>query len=147
MKQPPVSPREALTDELYTRYSRGGIWRRRFARSFHTMTWLALLGGLGGVKRGLDFCVALALIVALSPVIVCLAILRAAKGRPVFQKSERAGRWCEPFDQYSGLLVLFNVLKGDMALVGPRAVAPAELTPLAPDSRNRHNTRPDLVYP
>jgi len=145
MKQTPVRSREALTDELYTRYSRGGIWRRRFSRSFHTMTWLALLAGLGGVKRGLDFCLALALILAASPAIACLAAWRAAKGRPVFQKTVRMGRWCEPFDEYSGILVLFNVLKGDMSFVGPRAVAPGELTPRECEARKRYSARPGLI--
>jgi len=145
MKQTPVSPREALTDELYTRYSRGGIWRRRLSRSLHTMTWLALLAGLGGVKRALDFCVALTLILALSPVIACLAVVRAAQGKPLFEKTVRAGRWCEPFDQYSGILVLFNVLKGDMSFVGPRAVAPGELTPREREARKRYSARPGLI--
>src|SRR5260370_10730832 len=101
MKQAPAPPREVLTKELYARFSRTGLWRQRLAGTLHTFTWLALLGGLGGLKRALDFCVALAMIVTALPLIVWVAVFRLDDRKPFFTKTRRAGRWCEPFDEYS----------------------------------------------
>ena len=125
-------------DELYDRFSRGGIRKRRLARAFHSVTWFGLLAGLSGLKRAIDFLLALVLILLLSPVLLILAI----RG---FRKTPRIGRWCEPFDQLRGIPVLFNVLKGDMAFVGPRAVAPGELSPREREARKRYSARPGLV--
>ena len=154
MKQAPVSSREALTEELYARFSWSGRWRQRFRRSLHTVTWLALLAGLGGLKRALDFCVALTLIVGTLPVTVCIALLRLRDRQPLMQRTRRAGRWCEPFDELSfsrsprlfrAIPALFNILKGDMSFIGPRAVSPGELTPRERQARKRYSARPGLV--
>jgi N-acetylglucosaminyldiphosphoundecaprenol N-acetyl-beta-D-mannosaminyltransferase len=135
-------------DELYDRFSRNGIRRRRLARAFHSATWFALLAGLSGLKRAIDFLLALVLLILLSP----LALLHIRK--PLFAKTRRVGRWCESFDQLSfsggpgitrGIPVLFNILKGDMAFVGPRAVAPGELSPRERQARKRYSARPGLV--
>jgi N-acetylglucosaminyldiphosphoundecaprenol N-acetyl-beta-D-mannosaminyltransferase len=154
MKQAPAPSREVLTKELYSRFSRTGLWRRRLAGTLHTFTWLALLGGLGGLKRALDFCVALAMIVAALPLIVWVAVFQLDDRKPLFAKTKRAGRWCEPFDEYSfsesprflrHIPVLFNVLKGDMSFVGPRAVPLGELTARQRQARKRYNARPGLI--
>ena len=155
MKQAPVSSREALTEEMYARFSWSGRWRQRFARSLNTVTWMALLAGLGGLKRTLDFCLALALIVFTLPVTGCIVLLSRVRGRPMpILKTRRVGRWCEPFDELSfsrsprlfrALPALFNILKGDMSFVGPRAVSPGELTPRERQARKRYSARPGLV--
>jgi N-acetylglucosaminyldiphosphoundecaprenol N-acetyl-beta-D-mannosaminyltransferase len=155
MKNLPLSSREALTEELYARFSWSGRWRQRLARSFHTATWLALLAGLGGLKRALDFCLACALIVVTLPVTACILLLsRLHRRQLLIRRTPRAGRWCEPFDELSfsnsprlfrAIPALVNILKGDMSFVGPRAVSPGELTPRERQARKRYSARPGLV--
>lgn len=154
MKQAPVSSREALTEELYARFSWSGRWRQRLARSLHTATWLLLLAGLGGLKRAVDFCLALALILCTLPIAACMSLWRLRDRQPLIQRTRRAGRWCEPFDELSfsksprllrAIPALFNILKGDMSFVGPRAVSPGELTARERRARKRYSARPGLV--
>jgi len=40
---------------------------------------------------------------------------------------------------------LFNILKGDMSFVGPRALATGELSPSVPGFQERHQVRPGLT--
>jgi N-acetylglucosaminyldiphosphoundecaprenol N-acetyl-beta-D-mannosaminyltransferase len=155
MKHPHPSTREALTEELSARFSWSGRWRQRLARSFHTVTWFAVLAGLAGLKRALDFCLALALIVITLPVTGCIVLLSRLRDRqPLLRRTRRAGRWCEPFDELSfsgsprlfrAIPALVNILKGDMSFVGPRAVSPGELTPRERQARKRYSARPGLV--
>jgi N-acetylglucosaminyldiphosphoundecaprenol N-acetyl-beta-D-mannosaminyltransferase len=153
MKHLSASSREALTEELYAHFSWSGRWRQRFACSFHTVTWLALLSGLGGLKRTPDFCLALALIVVTLPVTGCILLLSRFRGRQSLKRTPRAGRWCEPFEELlfsssprllRAIPALVNILKGDMSFVGPRAVSPCELTPRERQARKRY-ARPGLV--
>lgn len=154
MKQVPPPSRELLTKELYDRYSRRGLWRQRLMRPVHTFPWLLLLSSVEGMKRALDFCLSLSMILALSPLIAYVAVFRPNRSLPLFAATKRAGRWCEPFDELSfsdsprvlrRLPLLFNILKGDMSFIGPRAVPPGELTPRERAARKRYNARPGLI--
>ena len=84
--------------------------------------------------RLLDVLLSLALLVLLSPLLVARAALALSGERRVFDRSARAGRYRVAFDllsfaggvQLSSLAALFNVLKGDLSFVGPRALTGAE---------------------
>lgn len=152
MKPAPAPSREALTDELNASFSPAGRRRRRWRRAFHTFTWVTVLAGLGGLKRALDFCLALLLLIALSPLLALVAIFNV--GRPLLRRTQRVGRWCEPFDELSfaraplllrRIPVLFNILRGEMSFVGPRAASPGELTPRERQARKRYGARPGLI--
>jgi N-acetylglucosaminyldiphosphoundecaprenol N-acetyl-beta-D-mannosaminyltransferase len=154
MKPAQPSSREALTDELYARYSRSGRLRQSLARSFGTVIWRTGLAGLSGLKRAIDFCVALALIIVTLPIAGCVALLRLRDHQPLLQRTSRVGRWCEPFEELSfprsprlfrALPALMNILKGDMSFVGPRPVSPGELTPRERQARKRYSARPGLI--
>lgn len=151
------------------------------------------------LKRGLDVGGSVALIVALAPVFLVVAILVAMGGRPIIYTSERVGRGGQPFacakfrtmvpdadrvladllrtdaqaraawqrtcklerdprvtrigrilraTSLDELPQLFNVLRGDMSLVGPRPVPSAELFERYGDAATIYmRVRPGLTGP
>jgi N-acetylglucosaminyldiphosphoundecaprenol N-acetyl-beta-D-mannosaminyltransferase len=117
---------------------------------------------LSALKRALDFLFALALLLLLSPIFLVACILLWARGA-VLERTPKLGRWCEPFQELSfatrgyavgtvlqrlrlaGLPRLFNILRGDMSFIGPRAAAPEELSPRERAVRKRYDVRPGLI--
>jgi N-acetylglucosaminyldiphosphoundecaprenol N-acetyl-beta-D-mannosaminyltransferase len=64
-----------------------------------------------------------------------MALSLILKGKPVLERSPRMGRDCRPFNRITfagdrhfaaNWPVLFNILRGDMSFIGPRAAAPGE---------------------
>ena len=131
------------------------------------------------LKRPLDFCCALAAILALSPLLLVLTVLGAVKmkGSPFFTqprpgKGERIFRLVKfrtmtnekdasgnllPDDKrlnaYGKFLrstsldelpELFNILKGDMAVIGPRPQLVRDMVFMTPEQRKRHTVRQGL---
>lgn len=132
------------------------------------------------LKRPLDFLAALCGLLALSPLMVVLAILvRIKLGSPVLFRQPRPGRHGKPFDLFKfrtmkeerdshGQLLpdadrltpfgrflrstsldelpeLWNVLKGEMSLVGPRPLLTEYLELYTPAQARRHEVRPGLT--
>ena len=132
------------------------------------------------IKRVIDFLLSLIAIILLSPVLLVLTVVGAAKmkGNPFFTQ-ERPG-WHEKIfklikfrtmsnekDQNGELLPdekrlngygrflrstsldelpeLFNILKGDMALIGPRPLLVQYLPYYTETERHRHDVRPGLT--
>ena len=131
-------------------------------------------------KRLIDFVLALAVLIVLSPVLLVLTVLGAVKmkGNPFFTqlrpgKDEKIFKLikfrsmtCEtdrdgnllPDEQrmtrYGQLLrstsldelpELLNILRGDMALVGPRPQLVRDMVFMSPEQRRRHSVRPGLT--
>ena len=131
------------------------------------------------IKRPLDFCCALAAILALSPLLLVLTVLGAVKmhGNPFFTqprpgKGERIFRLVKfrtmtnERDAQGNLLPddvrlnaygkflrstsldelpeLFNILKGDMAVIGPRPLLVEYLPRYNSEQKHRHDVRPGL---
>jgi sugar transferase EpsL len=131
-------------------------------------------------KRAFDLVVASLLAVALSPVMLVVAVLvRVRLGSPVIYSQERPGLHGRPFTIYkfrsmldttdrSGRLLpsvertppfgrrlralsldelpeLFNVIRGDMSLVGPRPLMPSYLPRYSPEQARRHEVRPGIT--
>ena len=127
------------------------------------------------MKRLFDILVAGAALILLSPLILAVAILVAAKlGRPVLFRQQRPGLHGRPFmlvkfrtmlsadgrpdgerlttfgrrlrsTSLDELPELWNVLKGDMSLVGPRPLLMQYLPRYSPDQARRHDVRPGLT--
>ena len=131
-------------------------------------------------KRVLDVVVAATLLVALSPVLVVLAIaVRARLGPPVLfrqarcgmdgrvfemvkfrsmteergpdgellpdeERLTRFGRWLRS-TSLDELPELFNVLKGDMSLVGPRPLPTRYRDRYTPTEARRHDVKPGIT--
>ncbi len=125
-------------------------------------------------KRLLDVTLALLGLLALSPVMLVIAtMIRLRMGAPVLFKHQRPGFKGKPFYlwkfrtmvQGSGtdaeritpfgralrstsldeLPELYNVLRGDMSLVGPRPLKMEYLELYTPEQMRRHDVRPGLT--
>jgi N-acetylglucosaminyldiphosphoundecaprenol N-acetyl-beta-D-mannosaminyltransferase len=110
----------------------------------------------------MDFVGSFLLILLALPLMLVAALLVRSGGSALHTET-RIGAWGEPFQLVtfktgSGragrllertrlhlLPVLFNVLKGDLSFVGPRAVSPAEVLPRERLARRRFSVRPGLV--
>lgn len=133
-----------------------------------------------GLKRVLDFTIALIAIICLSPLLIVVAIWLhvANKGAGAFFMQERPGKDEKIFKVIKfksmtderdangkllpdkqrltavGKLIrktsidelpqLFNVLKGDMALIGPRPLLVEYLPLYSPEQHRRHEVRPGI---
>lgn len=132
------------------------------------------------VKRPLDFILSLIAIIALSPVLMLVAILvRVKLGSPVLFKQKRPGLNEKIFMMYKfrtmtderdeegellpdnvrltkfGKLLrstsldelpeLFNILKGDMSIVGPRPQLVRDMVFMTSVQRERHDVLPGLT--
>ncbi len=148
-------------------------WRRRIRRALGTCH-------RAGVKRPLDFLVAVVALIVLSPVLLVTSVLvRVLLGRPVLFRQTRVGRNEIPFeivkfrtmidrrDQNGELLPdvdrlnsfgrflrrtsldelpeLFNVVRGEMSIVGPRPLPDFYLERYSATERRRHEVRPGLT--
>ena len=132
-------------------------------------------------KRIFDFTLALAAILCISPILLCVMILLyfANEGAGIFFTQERPGKdekifkvikfktMNEKRDAEGKLLPdkdrltkvgkiirslsidelpqLFNVLKGDMALIGPRPLLVKYLPLYTPEQHRRHEVRPGIT--
>ncbi len=92
-----------------------------------------------------------AALLLLAPLLLLLLIAARAKGGGI-ARTERLGRWGIVFDEFSfdsgpmrDLPALWNVLKGDLAFVGPRPVAADEVSPTDRFAWRRFKVRPGLV--
>lgn len=132
------------------------------------------------MKRFFDFVVALSALLALSPVIILVAVLiRSKLGSPILFTQNRPGlngrifrmmkfrSMLDAKDKQGNLLPdnqrmtklgaflrstsldefpgLFNVLKGDMSLVGPRPLLVQYLPLYSDEQARRHDVRPGIT--
>ena len=115
------------------------------------------------IKRFMDFFIAALSIIIFSPLLIILAILvRVKLGGPVIFKQERPGLNGKVFlldDEYrltsfgkklrstslDELPELYNILKGDMSIVGPRPLLVKYLPLYSDEQKRRHDVRPGLT--
>lgn len=136
--------------------------------------------GYDRVKRIMDVVISLGALIALSPVLLIVALLvRLRLGSPVLFRQVRPGLGARPFEMIKfrtmldavgsdgqplsdaerltpfgrwlrstsldELPELWNVLKGDMSLVGPRPLALAYLSLFSEDQMRRHEVLPGIT--
>lgn len=126
------------------------------------------------LKAAFDFVGAWVLLLLLWPVLLVVALLiKATIGSPVLFRQERLGRWGKPFsvikfrtmkegtgsdeERLTGLgkflrsssldelPELWNVVRGEMSLVGPRPLLSRYLNRYTPEQFRRHNVRPGIT--
>lgn len=127
-----------------------------------------------GLKRAVDVCAALVVLILTAPLLAAAAFaVFVSMGAPVLFRQTRAGRGGRPFTLFKlrtmrdgagddaarltplgaflratsldELPQLWNVLRGDMALVGPRPLLPEYLPRYSPEQARRHDVRPGIT--
>ena len=104
-------------------------------------------------SRALDVMVSLGLLALLSPLLAIRAAASALRHGRVFDRIAAIGRFREPFERLRfagpGMLrdapAFVNVLRGQMSLVGPRALTPDQAAGIEIDRGARWEIRPGLV--
>jgi N-acetylglucosaminyldiphosphoundecaprenol N-acetyl-beta-D-mannosaminyltransferase len=150
----------ALLADLDDGFSEIGIRHRRRAHHRRSLCWMTTIRGVQTLRRLTDFLLAAFLITILSPALVPLLVGAHVLGGGV-RKRQRLGRWATRFDQYEFRFLevprfshlkflnlfpaLFNILKGDMSFVGPRAVSPDETLTKTRTAWKRYDLRPGLL--
>ena len=148
--------------ELKAQFSPAGQRKRRLRRAALGMVWRVGLLFSDSAKRLMDATLAALGLVATSPCFLAAGIFAWINGREIFHRERKIGRWAVPFSQLefseSGnfgmvlrrfhlrrLPLLLNVLRGEMSLVGPRALSPDELNLREHSARKRSGVRPGLL--
>jgi N-acetylglucosaminyldiphosphoundecaprenol N-acetyl-beta-D-mannosaminyltransferase len=135
------------------RLGRLGHSRRR-SRLLRAVTPLwNLLSDL--LPRLFDLGMALLVVLLLSPLLLGRVLLSLAQTRRIFDREPLVGRWRVPFaglrfagtGPLRGLAVWFNLLRGDMAVVGPRPLTEAEAAAVPVAALVRFSVRPGLISP
>jgi N-acetylglucosaminyldiphosphoundecaprenol N-acetyl-beta-D-mannosaminyltransferase len=131
--------------------SRGRRWRSGLRRrTFPLTTLLAEI-----LPRVLDLLVSLALLVLLSPLLLIRALKSRRQTGAVLTRTELIGRYRVPFQRlafagsgrFRDLALWINILRGDMAIVGPRPLSEGEAAEVPPEDNVRFVARPGLVSP
>jgi N-acetylglucosaminyldiphosphoundecaprenol N-acetyl-beta-D-mannosaminyltransferase len=154
--------KKLLAEELERRFSRRGTLRARLRRAVQVLLWLGVVQTAALGKRAVDMAGAVLLGLLFLPVMIPLWAWCGMKGSGL-ERHPRLGRWAVPYQEWelsipregagrialmlhlNAVPALWNVLRGDMSLVGPRSVAPGEVSLAEQLVRRRHNVRPGLV--
>jgi len=114
---------------------------------------LVLLGEF--VPRVVDILASALLLAVLSPLLVARALWSRRQTGVVFAQATLIGRFQTPFQRLSfagsgrfrGLAVWLNVLRGDLAIVGPRPLGAEEAAAVPVEDLVRFVVRPGMVSP
>ena len=154
--------KKLLAEELERRFSRRGARRARLRRAVQVLLWLGVVQTAALGKRAVDLLGAVLIGMLFLPLMLPLWLWSKGQGQGLVRKA-RLGRWAVPYQEWelsiprvgvgrialmlhlNALPALWNVLCGDMSLVGPRSVAPGEVSMAEHLVRRRHNVRPGLV--
>jgi len=147
-----MSPdRQRVIEQFDRRFSAQSIRRRRLNHLAHSNAWLIWIQLLSGARRALDLLLAAILLCTLAPVLAALFVAARSRGGGLV-RTTRIGRWGCTYRELSysagrlaGLPALVNVLRGDMSLVGPRAVSPGEISAEDRAAWRRYDTRPGFI--
>jgi N-acetylglucosaminyldiphosphoundecaprenol N-acetyl-beta-D-mannosaminyltransferase len=143
--------RQRIIEQFDRSFSPAAIRKRRLGRLLQSNGWLFWIQILTGCRRALDLLPAVAVALALSPVMAVLFGASLSRGGG-FRRTPRLGRWGCTFYELSlshgplqSLPALLNVIRGDMSLIGPRAVSPGEVSADDRKAWRRFDLRPGFI--
>lgn len=115
-----MAARIRLVEELYSRYGEKppGPTRARWKLFRKRFLWTAVVSGATLVKRLLDASVALAALLALSPLFGCVALaIKLTDGGPILFWQTRVGQWGKEFafPKFRSMVVNAEELKARLA--------------------------------
>lgn len=141
-----------MTDPIPGPFGQEISWWHRHARVLigPIMEWIDQI-----LPRILDFVITVTLLVLLSPFMAIAALMAKFRTGHVFELQTRVGHHRVFFERlhFSGEVpfadwaTLFNILRGDMAWVGPRPLSRKEAEALAPSYHARFLLRPGVISP
>jgi len=105
------------------------------------------------LPRAFDLLSSLFLLYLLWPLLILRGVLAYLQTRMVFTRQTQVGRYQQEFERLTfagplpgkGLAALLNVVQGELAWAGPRALTPEELPHLSSQAFFRFNVRPGLI--
>ncbi len=128
--------------------------RRRFSGLRRLLHTILLVTG-EAVSRLLDVLVSGTLLLVLAPLWIIRALISKFQAGILLTRTPRLGRFRMPFDVlgFAGrgplraLPIWLNILRGDMAIIGPRALTPEEGAAVPVRDQARFSVRPGLLSP
>lgn len=113
----PLPERLALLDELYARYGKTAGTSRRLTYLRKKYSWIIVVGSAYVIKRLLDLCVVIPLLLVLSPIfLIIAALIKLTDGGEVFYMSTRVGKWGRefPFPKFRSMVVNAAAIKAQL---------------------------------
>ncbi len=153
-----------IREELYKKFSPSGLWRMKLQRSLASVSWVFFVQLLTQIKRLVDIVVSVPLFIIFLPIVIIAALFARISGGGL-KRIRKVGRYCDLFNMYviapgtnpiskifqmlgiNRLPVLFNIVRGDLSFVGPRAKDPADISLRERAVMRRLNVRPGIVGP
>lgn len=153
--------KECFTD-LEQRLSAAGNFRAIFRSAALKFRWNLLQTLFSIIKRLIDVFVAVLMALILVPIVATIAFSQGMSRR-IFANLDKIGQWGEPYQELyffpenqrlqrfivnlglTKLPVAINILRGDLSLIGPRALSPEEFEKLSPLERRRLDVKPGIL--
>ncbi|RKT44268.1 WecB/TagA/CpsF family glycosyltransferase [Thiocapsa rosea] len=126
-------------------------WRALWLRSL--LPPLTVLGVV--LSRALDLMLALLLMAMLAPLLLLRGVVARGREGRIFDREPLVGRFRAPFERLyfagstpgRGLAVLLNILRGDLAVAGPRPLTAREAAVVGVEAAVRFTVRPGVFSP
>lgn len=170
MQPSPTSPRKIdlpagsgrAGSDLSQRFSKTGRGWGTLRYQLLSLAWRLSRAVWTHGKRLFDLCSAFVLFLVCLPLWLALFVLKLPLGIRL-TKTPRVGRWSRVYQELSWtssrpgverlltrsgvkrLPVIWNIVRGEMSLIGPRAVAPGDYSAARRDARARYDVRPGLI--
>ncbi len=158
-----VNIQQEVQDEFNRRIALQNLKPNFLNQLFCKLSWLFLVKFPAWAKRAIDIGLAMAMLLMLAPIMLIISLALWLVQRQVFAIMPCMGRWCKVFNKFNfafpengifqilkrarfdHLPLLFNIIRGDLSFVGPRAMAPDYFDLTDSFVRRRFRVRPGLV--
>lgn len=109
--------RNGMIEQLHKRYADSSSLSQSMLYLRKKYSWIFVVSGTKFLKRFLDLCLAISLLVLLSPLLLLIAILiKATDGGPILYVTNRVGKWGKEFrfPKFRSMIVGAAAKKSDL---------------------------------
>ncbi len=93
-----ANTRQQMIQELYRKYGESATWTQRLVYLRKRYSWALVVGGAKALKRTVDIAASALLLIVLSPLFACIALLiKLTNEGPVLYVTNRVGKWGREF--------------------------------------------------